>query len=76
MIKISENKINLKQNILEQLLILQKQNEMDDNCPASIQQIQKIISPLNKFIKNMKDNKDIYLINNQNREPISLLFLI
>ena len=71
MIKISENKINLKQNILEQLLILQKQNEMDDNCPASIQQIQKIISPLNKFIKNMKDNKDIYLINNQNREPIS-----
>ena len=76
MIKISENKINLKQNILEQLLILQKKNEMDDNCPASIQQIQKIISPLNKFIKNMKDNKDIYLINNQNREPISLLFLI
>ena len=71
MIKISENKINLKQNILEQLLILQKQNEMDDNCPASIQQIQKIISPLNKCIKNMKDNKDIYLINNQNREPIS-----
>ena len=45
---------------------------MDDNCPASIQQIQKIISPLNKCIKNMKDNKDIYLehkiINNQNRE--------
>ena len=36
---------------------------MDDNCPASIQQIQKIISPLNKCIKNMKDNKDIYLEN-------------
>ena len=55
MIKIKEEKINNKKKLLDKLLILQNHKE-NINYQTPTQQISKFISPVNKDIKNKKDN--------------------
>ena len=62
LIKLSEDKLIMRENQLEKILMSQNQIE-EQECPVPMQQIQKIDSPKTEFIQN-KEN--LFSVNNNN----------